>query len=190
MIFKPFISDSHCEEESSPSVKAPNLLLEGGGGDASVLVKEGCNECIQQTMSGGSGDMLKLFGVWEGMRELKAYVSCSFEMWSSRDSISAIKLSLPRMCWLYNAALLSINVVANHLATVSWTCWHLINDALYSHPKELELLVKASIFVLPLAERTVKWMVMTEAINLSKLMDNFPFNSFGNFYRHASPLQL
>jgi hypothetical protein len=32
------IFNSHCSQESAPLVEAPNLLLEGGGGDSGVVV--------------------------------------------------------------------------------------------------------------------------------------------------------
>ena len=67
---KEIIFDSIVFQESFPSVKAPNLLLEGCRGDAGVLVKEGLSECNQEIISGGSVEILEFFGVCFGSSRL------------------------------------------------------------------------------------------------------------------------
>ena len=68
-----------------------------------------------------------------------------FEMCLSRDSESEIILYVPFMCCEYNAESRFIKLSANYRATLSWHGCVDNNEALYSHPRALDLSVYARI---------------------------------------------
>ena len=65
---QPFILDPMSAKESSPPIKAPNLLLVGGGGESSLVVDEGLRDESHEVISLGSWDILKFDGICEGKR--------------------------------------------------------------------------------------------------------------------------
>ena len=64
----------------------------------------------------------------------------------SLDNESAMKLYFPRICCEYNAESWLINSFANHLATLLCAGWDDLKLAEWSHPRALELSVKARSF--------------------------------------------
>ena len=60
-------------------------------------------------------------------------------------------------------------------------------EALYSQPKALVLSVKAKIFSLLSEFLRINSMVIADAINSSKLIENFPCKCSGIFHLHANP---
>ena len=146
IFIKPLIFDSIVFQESFPSVKAPNFLLEGCWGDSCVLVKEVGSDCSQEIISGGRFKIFKFFGVYTGSSRLGMWMRWVSGISQSRDKMSATILWMPRMCWEYRAASFWISILASHVATSSWAGWLLAKIALYFHPRELEILVKARSF--------------------------------------------
>ena len=67
--FKELILDSICFQESSPSFKAPSLLLVGCWDNSCVLVNEGGSECSHEIIPGGRVEILKFGGVCSCSRE-------------------------------------------------------------------------------------------------------------------------
>lgn len=82
-------------------------------------------------------------------------------------------------------------LLAKNLATLSCLSfsagWKL---ALKSHPRALELSVRANIFLFLLTFLTENNIVMTEATNSRRLIEALPLNLSGIFHCHASPRLL
>jgi len=55
-----------------------------------------------ETITGGSGEILKLGGIWLGIMEKRRKVSFWSLMWSSRDKESATSFSFPGNHWEYS----------------------------------------------------------------------------------------
>jgi hypothetical protein len=78
------------------------LLLVGSFLDAAVRGCERRRDISQEDITGGSGQMVKFGGTWEGIEERSMSVSGWSGRWKSRKKTSAVPLSLPGNHWEYS----------------------------------------------------------------------------------------
>ena len=134
--------------------------------------------------------MTKFWGVCSGKIMRKVRVSNSEGICVSLDRILVITLCDPFMCCDYNTESCRISIDTNHLDTLSCAGWKFLKLTLYSHPTALELSVNARTLCVVPDFNIVRYIVMTAAINSSKLIESLFCSSLGNLYRHADPLLL
>ena len=101
-----------------------------------------------------------------------------------------MKLCDPRMCWEYRLESWSVRMWSKWRAVVSWCGMLVWKEALKSQPRALLLSVKDRIFCFGPPLVKVSSIVITAAMNSSRLIDNLPRCSIGISYRHAKPSLL
>ena len=99
--------------------------------------------------------------------------------------------AVPLMCWECRYTLLLTRVHPNHCYTVSWISYLTgSNEALYIHPRELELSMKARMCDPGPNCWMLRYIDVANIRNYSKLSMKPPHNSGGTYQNHVRTLLL
>ena len=112
-------------------------------------------------------------------------------MCKSLESKSALMFVYHLMCWECWETLLLMRVNPNHHDTVLWSnSLTVSNEALYIHPRALELSTKDRMCNPDPSCWMVRYIDFSYAINSSRFSLKTPWTSGGMYWRHARPLLL